>query len=837
MHLNHLLLAALSATITHATQIMILDPSLPPGTYMQYVYTNGTRVTFSLDADLTPTLVSRTTPHLSLPKRETTPSNLRRDEILKRCVDSPGKDDCYVNCFSGDLTDHTTIDNLVTDLANHCGNGYTVTAGGDHDTIIGTTANNVMVYLMLHARNAAWTCTSGDIRYAMGRMDAKCVAYQPSVMTWGNAQTHIVGKNYLNANRLLRASRSGVEVFPNRSLICLLTSFVKNLILSSPNTLFAFRYRTTSTGKMVSRVALAFLALCCATRPNAVAAQNTIYHFTMGVTSPAPVPGKPFMFTWTGGETTEAVYIVLNYYFPDTPNQNIIYGTTDILYQTDIFTILSTQTSAVTGAPGPSTSNTAAAWTYNGCGLPPLPDYTYTGYQPPCTTTVSEHVETLYPIVPATDSSSFYGNVPATTTQPSSTSPSTTSSTSSSPELSSINTAFATDIYAQALQCPSAITPSTTSIIASGTTTIFSLVNCITTSPASITITNTNNGGVCHTSGYTTFSVSGTSSVCCPDNWATTPLNSELFCYTFMGQEDAKRKRQLSSPSVSATRLWGLAFTSAGVVTSEAASRSAIIVLKVIDQASNLVDDQVLLETGGRLELRRDVLVNNLAIVLDHFKTSNLAKDIKENRRSIAKWLSKSIPDPSQNHNSVRDKCEDTTGAWLLMVDELQRWLTTGNSYIWLNSGGTRGGYNITTLKQRKFGPQRPFFLIRAMHLAITRLLLANGANVNALGGTFESALQAAVYRGHVDVGTTLTSLTYIENILVYPLLDDAALLLSFTAGVDGLLDHFKRSLLQINTMDMDGGIPLSEKRQDLPEPGDDYAADVKLFLASSRAL
>jgi hypothetical protein len=59
--------------------------------------------------------------------------------------------------------------------------------------------------------------------------------------------------------------------------------------------------------------------------------QSLEYHFTMGVTSPAPVPGKPFTFTWTGGEATEAVYIVLNGYFPDTPNQNIIYGTTDIL--------------------------------------------------------------------------------------------------------------------------------------------------------------------------------------------------------------------------------------------------------------------------------------------------------------------------------------------------------------------------------------------------------------------------------------------------------------------------------------------------------------------------
>jgi len=66
-----------------------------------------------------------------------------------------------------------------------------------------------------------------------------------------------------------------------------------------------------------------------------VAAQDSAYRFTMGVTSPAPVPGKPFTFTWTGGDPTGVVYIVLNNYFPDTPNQNIIYGTTDILCKRD----------------------------------------------------------------------------------------------------------------------------------------------------------------------------------------------------------------------------------------------------------------------------------------------------------------------------------------------------------------------------------------------------------------------------------------------------------------------------------------------------------------------
>ena len=76
---------------------------------------------------------------------------------------------------------------------------------------------------------------------------------------------------------------------------------------------------------MFARGVWALLALCATT----VVSQD--YQFTMNVDSPAPVPGQPFTITWTGGSATGVVYIVLDYYFPDTPNQNIVYGTTDIL--------------------------------------------------------------------------------------------------------------------------------------------------------------------------------------------------------------------------------------------------------------------------------------------------------------------------------------------------------------------------------------------------------------------------------------------------------------------------------------------------------------------------
>jgi hypothetical protein len=224
---------------------------------------------------------------------------------------------------------------------------------------------------------------------------------------------------------------------------------------------------------------------------------------------------------------------------------------------TDIFTILASETSAVTN-PVPATTNTAFQ-TYNGCGLPPFPDYTYTGYQPPCTTTISGHVETLYPIVPASDSSSFFHLTPSSTT-----------STSVSVTEATINTAFATGIYAQALQCPTPITPSTTKFSSAGITTIFSLVGCTSTSSS----TNSNEVGVCHTSGYTTISVSGTSSVCCPNGWATTLLNAGLFCFTDVAVEKRQVGTETLGEDATSTLvvISGVVFTSAGVVTKEAAT-------------------------------------------------------------------------------------------------------------------------------------------------------------------------------------------------------------------------------------------------------------------------
>jgi hypothetical protein len=99
---------------------------------------------------------------------------------------------------------------------------------------------------------------------------------------------------------------------------------------------------------MFARAAWPFLALSCV---SAAAAQSLLYQLTMSVSNPAPVPGQPFTITWTGGEANEAVYIVLNNYFPDLPNQDIIYGGTDILCKSPFLSYLGISTDAFQQTP------------------------------------------------------------------------------------------------------------------------------------------------------------------------------------------------------------------------------------------------------------------------------------------------------------------------------------------------------------------------------------------------------------------------------------------------------------------------------------------------------
>jgi hypothetical protein len=161
---------------------------------------------------------------------------------------------------------------------------------------------------------------------------------------------------------------------------------------------------------------------------------------------------------------------------------------------TGIFIISPSQVSPA--SPLPSTSTTALPL-YDGCGLPPLPDFTYTGYQPPCTVTISGRVETIFPIVPASDSSLFYGGGVSGTSPAGGPVPTAPIAAESS--------LFASDIFAQALQCATPVTPTTTSFAVSSITTVISVVDCFTIE--SIHQPGANRNGVCHTSGYRVYNV------------------------------------------------------------------------------------------------------------------------------------------------------------------------------------------------------------------------------------------------------------------------------------------------------------------------------------------
>jgi hypothetical protein len=57
--------------------------------------------------------------------------------------------------------------------------------------------------------------------------------------------------------------------------------------------------------------------------------------------------------------------------------------------------------------------------------------------------------------------------------------------------------------------------------------------------------------------------------------------------------------------------------------------------------------------------------------------------------------LTKSVPDPSSEHNLAREKHEATTGSWLIEGEELKTWRIGRNSFMWLNGGGKQTSNHV----------------------------------------------------------------------------------------------------------------------------------------------
>ena len=104
----------------------------------------------------------------------------------------------------------------------------------------------------------------------------------------------------------------------------------------------------------------------------------------------------------------------------------------------------------------------------------------------------------------------------------------------------------------------------------------------------------------------------------------------------------------------------------------------------------------------GVIERHKSTLSIHFGIeLLDiHAKQSDILESIRDDikqsqsdqeHQRILKWLGKSVPDPSQEHNAARDKHENGTGSWLVDSDELKSWATKKNSFLWLNGGAGSG--------------------------------------------------------------------------------------------------------------------------------------------------
>jgi hypothetical protein len=89
----------------------------------------------------------------------------------------------------------------------------------------------------------------------------------------------------------------------------------------------------------------------------------------------------------------------------------------------------------------------------------------------------------------------------------------------------------------------------------------------------------------------------------------------------------------------------------------------------------------------SKLTMPRNLSDRILDIAEDIRSEIRIARDDASRRRLIS-WLSRGVPDPSEEHNTARAKHEETTGSWFLESDKFETWLHSSNSFLWLNGGG-----------------------------------------------------------------------------------------------------------------------------------------------------
>ncbi|CCD54455.1 hypothetical protein BofuT4_P125030.1 [Botrytis cinerea T4] len=91
------------------------------------------------------------------------------------------------------------------------------------------------------------------------------------------------------------------------------------------------------------------------------------------------------------------------------------------------------------------------------------------------------------------------------------------------------------------------------------------------------------------------------------------------------------------------------------------------------------------------ISLRHHGILEDIRSEIGAARSEIGAAQSDKERSQIIKWLAKSLPDPSTEHDIARKKFQKGTGSWLKDGDSLKIWSKTSNSFLWLNGGAGAG--------------------------------------------------------------------------------------------------------------------------------------------------
>lgn len=101
------------------------------------------------------------------------------------------------NCM-GAILEPAGLDSAVSGLENWAGNGHDLCSGNSNNWL-GVISLGMLVYYCIDTTNSCGNLDTGDLKYALGQMDAVCPRYTASYYRW-DGTPEIVGKAKEGAN-------------------------------------------------------------------------------------------------------------------------------------------------------------------------------------------------------------------------------------------------------------------------------------------------------------------------------------------------------------------------------------------------------------------------------------------------------------------------------------------------------------------------------------------------------------------------------------------------------------------------------------------------------------